>query len=269
MALTPQGERLTEAHRLAQVQVSRQVLAQLVALWPLLAVDDVDATRERWLEAAVRAVTNGAVQSVEVARRYYEAFRAAEIGGTLPPTVAAVEVVPDAAKVASRLEIAGPVGVKQATAQGSVVPARDALVKVLGVGQRETLQPGREMVEAQVVADRRAKRYARVTSGKACSFCLMLASRGPVYGRRTGDFLAHDACACSLEPEFDGSGTYSLPPSTFAASQKWDDYLADRKANPDRYAGLDGPKQSGANKGDQRSISEANMLGFRRFITGT
>lgn len=268
MSLTQQGERLTEAHRLAQVQVSRQVLAQLVTLWPLLAVDDVDATRERWLEAAVRAVTNGAVQSVEVARRYYEAFRAAEIGGTLPAAVAAVEVAPDASRIASRLESAGPIGVKQATARGSVTPARDALVQVLGVGQRETLQPSREVIEWMMSEDERANKYARVTSGKACAFCLMLASRGPVYSKDTGGFRSHDACACSLEPEFDGAGRYNLPPSTFGAEQTYKAFLRDWEANPDKYEGLYGAKSHGDAKGAGRTASEARALGFRRYVEG-
>lgn len=51
-------------------------------------------------------------------------------------------------------------------------------------------------------ADRRALGWARATSGDPCSFCTMLASRGPVFGERSGSFESHDHCACDLEPVY-------------------------------------------------------------------
>ena len=45
--------------------------------------------------------------------------------------------------------------------------------------------------------------YRRVTSGNACAFCSMLASRGAVYSQRGASFEAHDGCSCSPEPVWD------------------------------------------------------------------
>lgn len=81
-------------------------------------------------------------------------------------------------------------------------PARTALVRVSGAVTRHVLNGARETLHRSVRADRRALGWARATSGAPCSFCAMLASRGPVYGERTGDFQTHDHCSCGLEPVY-------------------------------------------------------------------
>ena len=63
----------------------------------------------------------------------------------------------------------------------------------------EVLRAGRETIQQS------APRWRRVTDGKPCGFCAMVASRGPVYrseqkagqGRRY-----HSRCGCTVEPYF-------------------------------------------------------------------
>lgn len=43
-------------------------------------------------------------------------------------------------------------------------------------------------------------RCRRVTVGKTCAFCCMLAARGPVYTKDTAAFQAHVYCDCTYEP---------------------------------------------------------------------
>lgn len=267
MSLTADGARLTEAHRLAQLAQARTVQAQLLKVWPLLALDDIDGTREQWLSEAVALVLSGAATSAQIAARYYAAFRLAEIAEAVPMSVAEIRAAPDPVRATVALDLAGPVALKQAISRGSQTPKRDALARMVGDSQRLVLNGGRSTLASQVHTDQRGRAYARVTSGKACAFCLMLASRGAVYGKDTGDFEAHGTCACSVEPQFDAAGRYRLPESAAVAQSKWDAYRIDQENNPDRYAGIfSGTKTHGRNKGEQRSISEADLLGFRRFI---
>ncbi len=57
-----------------------------------------------------------------------------------------------------------------------------ALSNLLGVTQRLVMQPGRDSVFASAVRDPVRTGVARVPSGvTTCKFCVMLASRGPVY----------------------------------------------------------------------------------------
>lgn len=47
---------------------------------------------------------------------------------------------------------------------------------------------------------RQRVRCRRVTVGKTCAFCCMLAARGPVYTKDTAAFQAHVYCDCTYEP---------------------------------------------------------------------
>lgn len=74
-----------------------------------------------------------------------------------------------------------------------------ALRLLLGATQRYVRQPGRQTI--RLSAERSGARFARVTDGSECAFCVMLAGRGPVYGSRAtaGDFDDyHDDCECEV-----------------------------------------------------------------------
>jgi hypothetical protein len=88
----------------------------------------------------------------------------------------------------------------------------------VGEAGKLVLSGGRRTLIAGVDQDRRALGWERVTSGSPCSFCLMLAARGPVYGERGSQFEAHGHCSCTGEPVFERG----LSPSSDLADE-WSD----------------------------------------------
>ena len=83
--------------------------------------------------------------------------------------------------------------------------------EVTGAVSRHVEMAARDVVVASVHKDKDAIGFARVLAGEEnCAFCLMLASRGPVYGSR---YLAgdpdirefHDDCDCLVVAVFDRS----------------------------------------------------------------
>lgn len=78
MASTPEGRRLTEAHRQAQQDVRDGFLAEFLALWALLDTERLDDTGPGWVRAVLRAIAEYRLWSVEVATQYYWDFRAVE-----------------------------------------------------------------------------------------------------------------------------------------------------------------------------------------------
>jgi len=78
MASTPEGRRLTEAHRQAQMDVRDEFLTEFLVLWALLDTARLDETGPGWIQAVLRAVVAYRLLSAEVATQYYWDFRAAE-----------------------------------------------------------------------------------------------------------------------------------------------------------------------------------------------
>lgn len=72
-------------------------------------------------------------------------------------------------------------------------------------GSAYVLQPGRSTITESVRRDPARPRFARVPSGpKTCAFCLMLASRGPVYATDRDQMINkyHGDCDCTAVPIF-------------------------------------------------------------------
>lgn len=91
MALTPEGRRLSEEHRLAQQDVRDAFLAEFIALWVLLDPDRLDETGPGWVRAVMNLIRWYRQQSAQIAADYYWRFREAELPAigvdpTTPPT---------------------------------------------------------------------------------------------------------------------------------------------------------------------------------------
>jgi len=200
MASTVAGTQLTEQHRTAQLALRALALRQVLAIWPAFDVEDAARSWPPVEAALLSVIGERRAVSASLAAGYFEAFRRAEgISGIVKPVLTGFDA--DAvARARTSLQVTGYVTTERLKALRHPEPARTALVRVSGAVARHTLDGGRETLQASVRADRRAIGWARATSGSACSFCAMLASRGPVYEQGTGDFQAHDHCACSLEP---------------------------------------------------------------------
>ena len=205
MAATAEGRRLTEAHRLAQLRIGTTVVAQMLTAWSLLQASDLDGSVGSWLAVAIPLVSAQRRASAGLAANYLGAFRSLELGvdaEQLRPVLA--DRAPLAALTTS-LTLMGPARARAASARGVPVgkAMENASVSAAGAAMRHALNGGRDTIVETVSVDRRALGWARATSGSACSFCAMLASRGPAYrGERTADFAAHDHCSCSVEPVY-------------------------------------------------------------------
>lgn len=225
MASDPRAARLTEAHRLAQARLAAVTVAQLDSAWPLLAADDLDGTVERWLRVTVPIVRAQHATSARLAANYYTAFRLLETGVAEPFVPVVAETVPVEA-VATSLTVTGPVAVKTHMRTSPIVERAMEIGRAMSAsaGMRHVLNGGRQTVTDSVWADRRALGWARVTSGRACAFCAMIASRGPVFGDDTANFDAHDHCSCSAEPVYRSDAAW--PPGARQYRQLWDEVTA-------------------------------------------
>jgi hypothetical protein len=188
---------LTEKHIRIQAGLGVRSMNDLATLWAVFNPAAVDETW-RLLERPLMLLTEARrTQSLAVADSYYKALRVAE--GIRTPLPTTLEPLVDW-EVAARTSyhVTGPVWTKSAILAGEQDLKAAALRRVGGALARHVMDGGREQVT------RRAKsehiRYRRVTSGKACEFCSMLASRGAVYSETSGYFRSHDHCTCGAEP---------------------------------------------------------------------
>lgn len=199
--MPPSSSRLTEAHRLAQTRLGAATVADMLAAWRLVDPKALDATTPEWLRVAVRLIAGRRQESAELAAAYMRAFRLLKVGEALPPILMGALDVPT---VVTSLTVTGPVSLKRATALARplTVAAETAQANTARAAMRHALDGGRATISATIDADPVALGYRRVTSGKACGFCSLLAGRGAVYGRETSHFAAHDGCSCSSEPVY-------------------------------------------------------------------
>jgi hypothetical protein len=300
MASTPEGRRLTEAHRQAQQDVRDGFLAEFIALWALLDSTRLDETGPGWVRAVMQLIQLFRTDSAAVAADYYRRFQSLEAPssrtrprvpdfGPLPappqrPPVLRPELTrpgprvdgarnrrppadvipapwnsevrfeldesafrPDERRarvefdipgidwtdrdraVEVSLIVTGPVGQKSKTARGKRLEvARDeSFVEASGAAARHVLTGGRRSLLTLLEDDPQALGWARVTDGDPCSFCAMLASRGPVYKTETAaKFQAHDHCACTAEPVYSRSAPW--PGRAREFQQLWNDHIRGR-----------------------------------------
>jgi len=203
MAATVTGRQLTESHRVTQARLNAAVVTAARPLWRLLDPDRLEETTGDWIAAVVRLVTAHHSTSAALARRYWRAYRIAEIGqppvGTLDRPGINVEAV------ATSLAVTGPVRIRRAARTGRDVTraTRIAEASSAAAAGRHVLSGGRDTVIRAVRTDRRALGWARATSGDPCAFCALLAGRGPVFGSEdSAAFQAHDRCSCTAEPVY-------------------------------------------------------------------
>jgi hypothetical protein len=222
VALTEAADKLTDRHMREQLAIRSQALdefASIMAHFDPKNSYSVAATRN----ALVSTTTEYRVKSAEAASRYYAAFRSAEgVPGIAPlPTIdvaddAFREVIGDSYRFLLR---------KDAFALGSAIEEAGLLrrteAELAARLSRYVLEGGRLRLSDLIRADRAAVGWVRVTRGKACAFCGLLAARGPVYSKRTGGFRAHNRCACTIEPVFHDLPREKWPPSSRAWADKY------------------------------------------------
>lgn len=225
MAATPEGRRLTEAHRVAQARLGAETVESMLAVWSLLDPADLDGTTPRWLRAALPIVQSQRSTSARLAANYLGTFRRIESAATDDLPLRLVEGV-DQWAVTSSLTVTGPAAIKSAVGRGEQLgrAVDHAASGSSRAAMRHAMDGGRETIMRTVERDRRAHGWARATSGDPCGFCAMLASRGPAYtSEQTARFQSHDGCSCTAEP------TYSLdaawPPGSERYAELWDEVV--------------------------------------------
>ena len=213
-----------------QARLGTLTAAQMAQLWRLVDPENLTDTVPAWLDASVRLVQGQHAASALLARRYFQAFRTAEIGSALPGSLATPAFVRGA--VETSLMVTGPVRIERARRQGLDVgrAATVALAETARAAQMHSLRGGRDQLMSAVQSDSRALGWARVTSGNACAFCALLAGRGAAYrGEDTAGFEAHAGCSCTAEAVY--SRTQALP----ASSQQYADLYAEAaRGEPDQ-----------------------------------
>lgn len=216
MAITPAGNRLTEAHRQAQVRLSARTLLAFLPVWATLDMNALDRTYPAYARLFAMLVNAQRGQASRLAGEYLQAFRSAEGVYDLPFEVLPAEPLP-AQAIETSARVSGPVAVKTGMRAGKTVQAAGLAASGLAASSviRHVSDAARSTVNRTVLGDSKAHGVARVTDAKACAFCAMLASRGPVYkSKMTADFKSHYKCGCHSEP------VYSLSAYTWPGGER-------------------------------------------------
>jgi hypothetical protein len=199
----------------AQAGLAILVGLAIAKLWPSLDLLHLREALPAFKAAVVQEVQRHAQVSATLAVRQYRQQRvSAGVGSGFtpvpadPPTVEQVAQAVDWAvqplwnsnvqALAKGLPEAEPT--ETLPSAGSAIA--DAKARLAAATEQQVLDAGRDTIVENVQADRKAKGWARVPEPGACSFCLMLATRGAVYKADTVDFKSHDNCRCHVEPVF-------------------------------------------------------------------
>ena len=234
MPQRPEVVALTAAHQRAQNRVAGQTVRLMNAVWPMLDVQRVDSTTDRWLRLARPIVQRQHRESATLAADYYRRIRRVDLDDDIVPVLTAVP----ADAVEASLVMTGPAKLSQPPANQmwatTVARARSGAARS---AIRMALSGGRELIVNTVQADRAALGWARVlTSADPCPFCRMMASRGPVYrSDQSASFQAHDGCLCSAQPAFAGTDLWTA--DAIEQRELYDQAIDEARAAGDLYRG--------------------------------
>lgn len=196
---------LTAEHRRHLMALRAATLRDLHTLWPSWNAEDL-RTWDRFVTLSTILVRSRYQVAAGLGAAYFAALRDLEgVPGAAAPVFGEG---PGVEELARSMAATGLVGVIRGLSVGMSMEAARAngFVRLAGAVGRHVLDGSRETIIGSVRSDPRAVGWERVTSANPCDFCLMLESRGAVYKEWTVDFQAHDNCACTAEPGFEGSG---------------------------------------------------------------
>lgn len=191
---------LAEQHRLQQIALRAMMIREILRIWPMFDENNIAGSWPAVQEALTALIWLRHDQSAALAANYYRAARyTAGITGDAPIQL---PEAPPLEQIDASLGFVGRFMPTKQAALGRKNIAGTALVAVTGSATRLALNGGRDTLTQTIQADSHGRGWRRVTSGKPCSFCSMLADRGGVYGAESADFAAHDHCSCSAAPIF-------------------------------------------------------------------
>ncbi|MGW9637444.1 VG15 protein [Nocardiopsis alba] len=214
------------------------LLRDLAGLWPIIRLGQFGRTVPQWQAAATATVNRYAMAATVLASDYYETERRyAEIPGLFVPDL--VEVPEEKAAASFRWatsdlwipEQRDPPPIEQRLAT--------AKTKADGAAEKLVADATRETIVGAVEADLEARGWVRQAALGACSFCKLMAIRGPVYSdadaaggdansrfQGDGDFKFHDHCNCHAAVIFRGQ-TWAMPPHVREWKRVYDESTKD------------------------------------------
>lgn len=197
MALTSLGNDLTRAHKNSQLELAASAAGEADVLWSELN----PSNPYPWAYAQALLLADRKGQSQRLAAAYLSEFSGAEYGRP----VQIVEAPTDFNRLIGVSLGAGAHAVTDLVDEGvrmdiALDQMRERFNEIVAA---ETQRTYREMVAD--TAGRQSKTWRRVTDGNPCSFCAMLAARGPVYMESTATVSKyalryHKGCGCTAEP---------------------------------------------------------------------
>jgi hypothetical protein len=222
---SPQQPPPPEQAQASQAAVALGLTLAIEGLWPHLNLADLRGSLPAFKAAVAQQVIAHAQASATLAARQYRSERArAGVRGGFTPVPAdppSVEEIAQSvdwavqplwnANVAAHAESGGTATIVEAPAapepSTEVPPAgsaiADAKARLAAASERQALDAGRDTIIENAQRDAKARGWARVPEPGACSFCLMLATRGAVYRSESkAAFKSHDNCRCHVEPVF-------------------------------------------------------------------
>lgn len=217
------AEQLLEEFRRKALALKAGALRDAVLLWTLLDPSDLNRSWPPVLRALEALAQEARAGVVTAASEYLRAV--ALLDGDIDDLAVRMADVADPAALRTSLTVTGPVAVQSAEGAGASSEAALArgLTAVSGAIGRVVLNGGRQTVIDTAEAGR--IRWMRVTRGKTCAFCAMLASRGPVYtsaakarDARGRPARFHDHCDCMIVPVFERT---IVPESTVRYEELW------------------------------------------------
>jgi hypothetical protein len=190
----------------AQAGLAILVGLAIAKLWPSLDLFHLREALPAFKAAVVQEVQRHAQVSATLAVQQYRRERVAAGAGRgftpIPADPPVIAQVSQAVDWAVQPLWSADVLTQPLTEAGSSAIA-DAKARLAAAAERQVLDTGRQTIVDNAQADRKAKGWARVPEPGACSFCLMLATRGAVYrSEQSAEFKTHDHCRCHVEPVF-------------------------------------------------------------------
>jgi hypothetical protein len=226
VAATAEAEQLTQSYRRQSAALKAAAIKDILAIWPMFDPLDLERSWPALRNALLLLIGSRRAEAANLAAEYLRRFR--ELEGAAGNLAVILDPVPAPVATAVSLQATGPATAQRAMDSGLAADAAAAraLVTISGAAGRIILDGGRQTVLLTIESDREALGWMRVTHGKTCAFCAMLASRGPVYKSRrsAGDARSrparfHDHCDCTVEPVYSTATTW--PAASRRAEELW------------------------------------------------
>lgn len=244
-------------HRGQQAQLALRIARLIQGYWLLVEPDKLAETGAPWLTQSIDAIQRGRHQSALLAAAYAEQTQQLQLTRPRRLDIPDVGDAPED-QLRKSLEYTGlrtaAVGLAKTPKPGEPMsPAEEdvdraareeemfvrrqkfvmdnAIAAAMRASVKHVVNGAREMTD-QLVVTKQALGYVRVTQSESpCGFCLMLASRGPVYDDDSfsesdprftgpGNHKVHDGCMCTLRPVFT-RGTAQWPEQARQADELW------------------------------------------------